>query len=153
MQPIHEPLRAILLEAIRVTPPDVTWIIRMHPVMSAETIDRLANRVLAIRTENIEIQNDAQQPLPAALATVDLHITEYSSVVIEAAELGVPSLVLAEEAETLYEHYVRAGVARFAATAVDICAAIERQRPLDIIAPRPRIDDALHHIVSRLSAS
>jgi hypothetical protein len=83
-----------LKKAIKNTQGKYDWIMRPHPVqlMSPDGFDKLRLFVKSNFSSNVLLsEND---PLPHALANIDLHITYNSSVVIEAGYFGIPSAIL-----------------------------------------------------------
>jgi hypothetical protein len=68
------------------------WV-RLHPVTVGQKEDV---RKILIKSEinNIELDNATELPLYAILRHIDIHITEFSSVIIEAESFYVPSIVV-----------------------------------------------------------
>jgi hypothetical protein len=109
---------------------------------------------LAARLQSVDahvrIQTDADDPLPLVLATADLHVTEYSSVVIEATACGVPSVALDERALHLYPAEHRAGQLVIAQTAEQILRCLGGlQRRERAAVGSGLIDNALDEIFRR----
>lgn len=69
---------------------DVFWMVRLHPGMFAEEAE--VEAALAPFHPFCDVALSSRLPLPAALDLTDLHLTEFSSVVLEAEQAGVPSL-------------------------------------------------------------
>jgi hypothetical protein len=135
-------------EQIRDAPVTWRWWIRMHPDMSrqlqaaadyrAKAMDRYVERVareartagsmhtplLKWKAPNRIIDQDASCPLPAILARVSVVITQFSTVAVEAAKVGVPTLFLLEkESREMFPSLYASGMGR-AVAAEDINAAI-----------------------------
>jgi hypothetical protein len=96
-------LRAIpneIIPIIKQTFNDYTWIIRPHPVvykqkdLMAKFTAELKHTFTTEELNGIYYLEFSSFPLPLILSKCNAHITIDSSVVIEAAEFGVPSLVL-----------------------------------------------------------
>lgn len=107
------------------------WV-RLHPV----TIDQKAE-VRRFLNENginnFELDNATGLPLYAILRHMDIHITECSSVVIEAESFHVPSIVVREIGAENFPAQVSSGWAMPAYTIDEITSGIQRQlerRPL-----------------------
>jgi len=105
---------APLLSAVRESGPDVFWWMRLHPGMLA---DREKVRELLQSTGNARWELDAasDHPLYAILRHVDAHVTHSSSAVIEAAELGVPSVIFSDVGRELFPGLIASGWAGVAA--------------------------------------
>jgi len=107
------------------------WV-RLHPV----TIDQKpeVRRILNENgINNFELDNATGLPLYAILRHIDIHITEYSSVVIEAESFHVPSIVVGELGTASFPAQVSSGWAMPAYTIDEITSGIQLQlerRPL-----------------------
>lgn len=82
------------------------WI-RVHPVNlgQAPTVRRLLKES---KLDNCDLENATALPLYALLRHMDVHMTEFSSVVIEAESFGVPSIIR-ELGEVSYSSQIRDG--------------------------------------------
>lgn len=150
LQPIEEPLGDVLVEAIQRCPDDVRWLIRMHPGMSSVVIEQIAARARAANPAVVCIQTDADESLPVMLAQVDLHVTEYSSVVIEAAACGVTSVVLSDRACELYRSYIDCGLAHWVRSSDELLRfVLAASRPEMQTTPMGSIDRALDQIMGQ----
>lgn len=65
------------------------WLLRLHPGM----LDQLNEYKQIFNISNCDVEVATSVPLPLILEKLVLHISRYSSVVIEAAMYGVPSFV------------------------------------------------------------
>lgn len=94
-------------------PPTWRWWIRAHPRNPGGGRDAIT--VLVRNGVAPSAVDDASHPaLFALLSRVDAHVTRFSSVVIEAAAFGVPSIVTAPEGLSLYATEREAGLVEFA---------------------------------------
>ncbi len=91
---------------------DWRWLVRNHPMMERVEIDRV--REGFGKLANAEIGGVADLPLYGILPHVDVHVTLSSTVVMEAAEFGVPSVVYGTNAARRYQEYTRSGWVRAA---------------------------------------
>jgi hypothetical protein len=87
----------------------VDWTFRMHPTDTSPRLDLEGLR----RAANVRIVG-AEQPLAQAIAEADLHITMNSSVVHEAAVIGVPSIYFDPIGHERFAREVGQGLAQFA---------------------------------------
>jgi hypothetical protein len=101
--PVPDEVAAVVRERT-----DLRWVFRMHPIDRSAREDLEWARALA----HCEVTSPVD-PLPAAIAMSRLHVTANSSVVHEAAALGVASLFLDPEVISRFEHEVDEGMARY----------------------------------------
>nr|WP_320161323.1 hypothetical protein [uncultured Methanoregula sp.] len=89
-----------LEKAILETRDTYNWIIRLHPIqligMERDVVFKYLSSTFDPETANVWIKS-SEIPLPVMLKKVDLHITDSSSTVIEAAWMGIPSGILNEQ--------------------------------------------------------
>jgi hypothetical protein len=118
---------AAVLEAVRLSPPTWRYWFRLHHV------DQAARRVEAARCLGplgvdlglMEFATEA--PLHALLRRLDCHVTvSLSTVVTEAAALGVPSVACGMEAADFFPDEMSAGMLVVAGTSAEILAALHR---------------------------
>jgi hypothetical protein len=149
LQPLAEPLRPALLDAIGASAQRIDWVVRTHPAMTAARNAELVQRLAAFGAA-VRVQTDADEPLPLVLAGADVHLTEYSSVVIEATACGVPSVVLDARALALYPAEQRSGQMVLAQGAEQILRCVETmQRHAGATVAPGLIDSALDEILKR----
>lgn len=93
------------INAIKEGPEDWQWLFRLHPrqPQSIEEIERRLKELVPDRKVNVK--EATEFPLPALLKGIDTHLTFYSSIVIEAASFGIPSVVF-EKGFTIYREMV-----------------------------------------------
>lgn len=122
LQPIYDPPEWFI-EYIRHSPPNWKWWIRLHQGMQAE-IGRITKLFSTCDLSKIDINNATTMPLPALLNHMNVHITVNSSVVIEASEFAVPSIILSQNGELMYSDYISSGHAKYIDNKKDLDAAI-----------------------------
>lgn len=88
----------------------VRWVLRPHPRDPEPPDDREDCRRLSLLPH--VVISDPADPLLASLYQCDLHITENSSVVIEAAAIGRPSIFWDRSYAEAFESETRSGLAR-----------------------------------------
>jgi hypothetical protein len=123
-EPLPELLPAILLEAMRATRGSCQWLVRTHPAMP-----QLPERVYGmLRSEGLAgdvlVSPPDEVPLAAVLKDCQLHVTQYSSVVLEAANMGVPSIAIHGTAADLFGAAISDGALRIALRATDLIHGI-----------------------------
>jgi hypothetical protein len=152
LQPVDNPLPDILLQAMAAAPADVLWLVRLHPVMTTAFANNLIIQLNDIGCKNFLIQGNTDEPLPRQLLRTDLHVTLYSSVVIEAATLGVYSVLLDPRAVRLFRDIVGDGKAVLVQSAQELLgclAAAKRTEHRPIL--EKRIARALQVILEDIS--
>jgi hypothetical protein len=138
------------------------WWFRLHPVHP----DGRGAMEAALRSagaENATVQASTDLPLYAVLKEADIHLTRYSSSVLEAAAFGVPSVVTSEKDSTFFGPELAQGWAVVAEGPEAIVAAVQSQvaatPELRAAASAPRSAnpeaaiDRLLELRARLSAS
>jgi hypothetical protein len=144
---VHEEALAPLLWAM-VRCENAFWWLRLHPM---GLNDRAALEALLASKgiDAFDIETATTLPLPVALCHARVHATHSSSAFVEAAALGVPSIVWSAYGKELAEDAVAAGNAHSApdgpALAALIDSGVEITTSSGSIAPRSR--DALHTIL------
>ncbi len=82
------------------------WVLRLHP---RNNLDLNALQTF-LKKNGIEdkatIQDAFTKPLPEALTQALLHITNFSGCLIEAFQLGVPTLLINEVGEEMFRQYI-----------------------------------------------
>ena len=87
------------------------WWVRLHPAM-AERREEVRGKILPAGHAPVWLDAPSDLPLPALLRYAQAHLTHSSSTVIEAACLGVPSVVTSESGRDLFGPYIEQGIAR-----------------------------------------
>ncbi len=82
--------------------PDCLFWVRRHGADLSEPLPELAFS----GTANIEFELASKSVLPLLLDRVDLHLTRFSAVALEAAACGVPTLATESYAHQLYEQHI-----------------------------------------------
>jgi hypothetical protein len=109
LQPIEPLLEPYVLETIKNTSDVYTWWLRIHPRQIADKprLEKLlkANGVLPF----VNLEEASNLPLPMILKHTAVHVSRFSGAVIEAALLGVVSIVTDETGVTVFEPEIRDG--------------------------------------------
>lgn len=102
LQPVDEVLPDFLVSAIKTTADFYCWQIRLHPRQFGK-IDEIKKKLAERKIGDfVELDMPTNLPLPILLKQTTVHITQWSSVVIEASELGVPSILIHQNGEAMY---------------------------------------------------
>jgi hypothetical protein len=116
-------LTAQLRDLLSASPADWQWWVRPHPVQAG---GREAMRAMLEQCApgRYELDFAADAPLPLLLAQFDAHVTRSSTVVREAAQAGLRSLVLDPAARDYYGAELDCGMAVAAESTQDALAAL-----------------------------
>ncbi|MBU2563322.1 MAG: hypothetical protein KJ568_02610 [Actinobacteria bacterium] len=117
------------------------WV-RLHPV----TIDQIpeVKRILNENgINNFELDNATRLPLYAILRHMDIHITEWSSVVIEAEYFNVPSIMVHELGIETFPDQFSSGWAISAYTINEIISGIQLQLERRLLLKEKRRNSAV----------
>lgn len=117
-----DPLPAILVQAMKETLGTCQWVVRTHP--ATPELPSILHELLAAESldGSVRISPASEMPMGNALRGCDLHITPYSSTVLEAAALGVPSLAIHRNAIDLFPEALANGSLRMALSVDDLVA-------------------------------
>lgn len=117
-----------VLQAIERSPEHWRWHVRYHPQMAAgfknEALNCDKRLKKFVESGKVETNRATAEPLPRLLRTMDVHLTAFSSVIMEARELSVPSILLQKEHLSYYEHDHRTGWLSSAGTAEELLTAV-----------------------------
>ncbi len=100
------------------------WWLRVHPQYS-ETKKPIVEKFESLGCKNVIVEEAGAFPLTELLKFMDLHITEFSSSVIEAKSLGVNSVVINDKGKNLYSEFIELGEVKFAGNETDLFDAIK----------------------------
>ena len=106
LNPDEAPGCSPALQLVSSSPREWTWILRCHPCSSNRAEWNRAARLLD--RDGLSV-SDTTEPVQFDLAEVDVHVTQYSSVVLEATALGVPTIAVDPLASLLFSAQVQRG--------------------------------------------
>ncbi|HLP10792.1 MAG TPA: hypothetical protein VK177_02610 [Flavobacteriales bacterium] len=107
-QPIDDAFPSTLVEAINSSPKNWIWWIRLHP-RQMETVEQVKMLLNTSINKNVIIEEATSLPLPALLRNMHVNITKWSSVVLEASTMGIPSIVLHQNGVDIYSSLFNQG--------------------------------------------
>jgi 2-polyprenyl-3-methyl-5-hydroxy-6-metoxy-1,4-benzoquinol methylase len=130
LQPFDEeiPLPEHVIEAMRHSPIDWIWLLRLHPLRRQDE-DRIKALLTQNGIQNFEIHHSTVSPLYSLLKIADHHITYYSSVCYEALVFGVPTTIVDPSGLVLYEDYIKKGIFNYADTESALLSSIKKANP------------------------
>ena len=104
-------LEDYLVEAIKNTPEDYSWWLRLHPCR----LDGLPRLIEILKNngilDKVEFDKATNYPLPVILSKAHVHLSKYSGSVIEAAQMGVKTIVLDPIGVNAYKNQIHEGSA------------------------------------------
>jgi hypothetical protein len=106
-------------EAVRRSPADWTWIIRLH-YKADETLLRHVTRHVEQLGPNVHVHHADEHHLYHLLSVTDVHISQTSTTVVEAEAFGVPNLILGEVGRAWYQSEIESGWYGYARTADEL---------------------------------
>jgi hypothetical protein len=99
--------------------PNWNWWLRVHPQYS-ETKSAIVQKFRTLGCKNVFVEEAGIYPLKVLLQYMDVHITEFSSSVLEAWALGIPSVVISDRAVNLFADLIEDGFVKYAVSAEEI---------------------------------
>jgi len=115
-----------LIKIIDKSPSDWYWLIRLHPGMLQER-ENVKKLMAGCSHKRFNIDDATDLPLPSILKKVDIHVTFYSSTIIEAQRYGIPSIVLSDMGKEIYMEQFKSGWLGVAYDEISLQTMIERK--------------------------
>ena len=103
----------IFLKLLKQGKDDFFWFFRFHPAMTSKEKDFVTNQLMSTGRSNYDVKFASEFPLYALLRNVDIHITQISSVVIDAAHFNIRSIVIEKFGAEYYGEYIKNGFVKF----------------------------------------
>jgi hypothetical protein len=132
LQPLESPVNAVLLEAMRQSPADWIWLMRLHP-LRRHTAPAIAELLQNAGIKNFEIERSTIFPLFSLLKITDHHVTVFSSVAIEAAAFGVRTSLIGAEGRDIFVVQIDKKICHYTPTTTSlidhITATLNESRP------------------------
>ncbi|MBX3228113.1 MAG: hypothetical protein KIT84_27190 [Labilithrix sp.] len=113
-----------VLQALREAPSDILWGIRIHPMMWSEE-DAVRARFDRLGAGRFDVTLSSRLPLVCLLARTTVHVTGFSSTVLEASSFGVTSVTFHPEAPSFYPDVEAAGRMNFVTSRDEMVRALE----------------------------
>jgi hypothetical protein len=104
------------------SPAEWCWWLRLHPRM----LNRKSEIIEAFKNKNVIIDQATDRPLYSLLPNMDLHVTSFSSVTIEAARFNVPTILWEKQGGNDYAEYIEKGIARYVPNPDHLLLEIEK---------------------------
>lgn len=104
-------LEDYIIEAIQKTPEDYSWWLRLHPGRLnglPRLVEILKNNGIL---DKVEFDKAINYPLPVILSKAHVHLSKYSGSVIEAAQMGVKTILLDPVGVETYKNQIHEGSA------------------------------------------
>lgn len=118
-------LPSFLIEAI-VKTPDWQWWIRIHP-QYWKTEESIGKQLSENKALNARISTADQLPLIRLLEQSSVHVTEFSSSVLEAKTCGVASVVIHPSGMNIFKEFIESGYVVYADSAELLISNIQHQ--------------------------
>jgi len=105
-------LSELFVKILKSSPDNWKWYIRFHP-QYPEAAEKISQILPSYNLKNIFTDKISELPLPVVLKEMDLHVTEFSSTVLEAETLGIHSIILSEYGSSLFNKQIERGTANY----------------------------------------
>jgi hypothetical protein len=115
-----------VFDLVRESPPSWRWWLRLHPCRLQER-EEVRAVLRERRLDNVLLDAPTDLPLYALLRHADVHLTEWSSVLLEAEPFGVSSVMTHPGADLAFSAQLATGTVVQALANEDIRRAIESQ--------------------------
>lgn len=116
-----------LVEAIKQSSSGIKWWVRLHPRMLSER-EHVRNKLESEGMNNVSLDEATNLPLHALLSVADIHVTEWSSTVLEAKSFGVKSIILHEIGKEVFKDELKSELVTTAFTKEEILNQIEKKQ-------------------------
>ncbi|GEM_PF-112065 len=119
-----------VLDAIRHSPPELKWLIRIH----YKTDDSLMAQIrgyLARNAGELDVHRSSEIQLYELLESVDYHVSQTCTTVIEAEEFGIPNIIIGTEGRKWYQNEIDNGYYLYARSSEELIGTIlEGRKPI-----------------------
>lgn len=112
--------------ALRTSPADWTWWIRLHPTMDKDR-QRIRRWCATEAAGRVHVGIPTDLPLPVLLRHADVLLAHNSTVIQEAVAMGLPSVTIDPRAVEMYPEELASGWMRYAQTPSDVHRALRKQ--------------------------
>lgn len=126
LQPLYG-IEQWVIKAIENSPDSWYWWIRFHPRTEAKEKIEIENKINSLTSKNVEIKFATELPLLAWLNYIDVHVTGWSTCVIEAEAYDVSSVVIHMNGAEHYLAQIEKGLVIPAYKSNDLIEAIKLQ--------------------------
>ena len=104
--------------------PNIEWWLRLHP--SYKDLKPTLLKDFS-HLSNVKIEGVSEADLYHIFSIVDINITAFSTTCIEALEFETPSIIIHEQGENYFKHYIQKAYFRFANSATECLKHIQKQ--------------------------
>ena len=119
-------LPEIYIKLLSESPDNYFFLVRFHPSTNFIESNFVIKKLKSIKRNNYEVKNATKLPIYTLLRNVDLHITESSSVVIEASNFNVKSIIVNKVGYDYYKKYIDDNSAYFSTNISEILNLIKK---------------------------
>lgn len=110
-------------QAIKDSPSNWFWWLRLHPTQ-IEQRKEILELIEGYQLRRVELNLASDLPLYVILRHIDLHVTGWSTTVIEAESFGIPSIMIHQNGEEYFKQQLESGIARQAYSKEQLYEAI-----------------------------
>lgn len=140
LQPIHNRLPEPLIGAMKKSPHEWFWFVRVHPQQRADLLE-IKRQIEERGIINFEIELSTRLPLYFLLGKAQHFVTVWSSSVYEALAMRLPVTVMTKEGAEAFRSYLELGLLDLAHSADELLASVAASSyPRATPEPRPYIE-------------
>lgn len=118
-------------EAVRRSPPDWKWHIRLHYKADTAMVQAVKQYAETLG-QNVYVHHADEHHLYHLFSIVDVHISQTSSTIVEAEAFGLPNLILGEVGKTWFHEEIESGCYAYARTADEVLAFVLNAKKISI---------------------
>lgn len=123
-EPLPDLLPAVIIEAMKATKDAYQWLVRPHPTRPSDKENALATLAEHGLLDHVDVSAPAEMPLFHAL-DCDVHVTQYSSVILDAAMHGVQSISIDPHAKDIFKPHMDTGMLKVVDSVQDLLRELE----------------------------
>ncbi len=103
-----------VLEAIRRSPKNWRWLIRIRHGKNEATAKNIKDTLQTLDHPGVNVEDATQMPLYALMQACDVHVTGFSTCALEALAFGKPTVLFYPTGRDAFRKYIDAGVMSYA---------------------------------------
>lgn len=126
LQPMPNFLPEWFMDVVEKSPDNWKWYFRIHPNQLKDKNKIIHKLIDGLVTKKIEVETATKLPLPLLLQHIDVHVTEFSTVVLEAEVLGIQSILIHRNGLDLYNEQIKKHTAIFVKTKKELVDGINQ---------------------------
>jgi hypothetical protein len=123
MQPSIGGPPLVIKNVVKHFPEGVNWWFRLHPRQIGSQVEQDLRKMYC-NLDNVFISEATNEPLPAVMNVIDIHLTCFSSCVYESMIFGVPTIFIDQAGEEYFDEIIQSGKAKLSLTFEELVSDI-----------------------------